>query len=80
MGQTRTQGPRWEFDAGALRYAMLKAHVNDPGELSHASGVTRSCIKGLLDNTVQRPTAAQLCSLATTLGCDALDLMVEVSR
>ncbi len=78
---------RWRIDADALGYACKKAGYwhRYRGEwrpnikrLASASGHSESVVSGMLDGITRQPSVDVLCDLATTLGCDVLDLVREV--
>ena len=73
-------GDTWRLDREALAYAMRRAGIATAAELSVASGVSDVVCRNLIKGATASPNAATLCSLAVALGCDALDLMEEVTR
>lgn len=79
-GVAHDPGDKWRLDRKALAYAMRRAGIATPAQLSVASGVSDAVCRNLIVGHTDHPSAATLCSLAMALGCDALDLMVEVGR
>ncbi len=78
---------RWRIDAEALSYACRKAGYwhryrgewrPNIARLSRDFGHNEAVLWNVLNGCTRAPSVDVLCDLATTLGCDVLDLVKEV--
>ena len=69
----------WKLDIGAVHYAMDRAGFLTMAELSAASGIPATTVRQVVRGKVKYPSASIMCAIASALGCDVMDLMVDES-
>lgn len=69
--------PLWVVDPVAMRYAMGRARMPGVWDLSQRCRLSKTVIYETVSGAKARPTASTMCEIASVLGVDVLDLMME---
>lgn len=75
--RTKYCNSAWMVDVDAIRYAMDRAGFLTMAELSAASGIPATTVRQVVRGKVKYPSASIMCAIASALGCDVMDLMVD---